>query len=419
MTAVEGDETEHHFPLLVIKRNKPLHQVRIVGHLYSKVVADLLGIHELAFILHISVALWVSRKDNILGMTTTRTTILGLLIFTALAAGMAADRGNLVVDNYGKLLLISTDGTQRVLGDSMILAALSPDGQNLAFVRDENPRAFPNSSQILSVMPTGGGTAKQITELPRGAHFGSLGWLPDGSAIVFEGKDGHLFLGDLSLNGGAPRDLGPWYQGFSVSPDGSKIVHAVNSPAMGLEVLDVASGQRTLIHKTTKVVWDAKFSPDGQWIAYQMTFRDPPKTKDDEPDCTPPTIGLRIFSIRMKTDAAVTVASAPKEWDNIKSFNWSPDSKRLTLTLGTTDCDYPGSANGVFITTLDRKSQIRASLSDMSLEPVFSPDGAAVAFVDFSDSPSKLIRYDMTTGARTLIRRATQADNSYHLLNWR
>ena len=37
---------------------------------------------------------------------------------------------------------------------------------------------------------------------------------------------------------------------------------------MGLEVLDIRSGQRTLIHRTTKVVWSAKFSPDGEWIAY-------------------------------------------------------------------------------------------------------------------------------------------------------
>jgi len=366
----------------------------------------------------ISVAVWVSRKDNIPGMSTTRTTILGFLTLTAFAAGIAADRGNLVVDNYGKLFLISTDGRQRILGDSMTLGALSPDGQNLAFIRDENPQASPNSSQILSVMPIGGGAAKQITQLPRGAHFGSLGWWPDGSAVVFEGKDGHLFLAAL-LNGGAPRDLGPWYQGFSVSPDGSKIVHAVNSPAMGLEVLDVASGQRTLIHQTRKVVWNAKYSPDGQWIAYQMTFRDPPRTKHDEPDCTPPSTGLRIYSMRKKTDAAVTVASAPKDWDNVKSFNWAPDSKRLALTLGTTDCDYPGSANGVFITTLDLKSQIRASLSDMSFEPVFSPDGASVAFLVFSDSPAKLIRYDMTTGVRTLIRQATQADNYYRLIDWK
>src|SRR5439155_27092376 len=157
------------------------------------------------------------------------------------------------------------------------------------------------------------------------------------SAIVFEGRDGHLMLAALAQSGRAPRDLGPWYQGFSVSPDGSKIVHAVNSPAMGLEVLDIASGQRTLVHKTSRVVWDAKFSPDGQWVAYQITFRDPPRTKQDEPSCAPPSIGLRIYSMRLKTDTAVTIAAAPREWDNVKSFNWSPDSKRIILTLGTTD----------------------------------------------------------------------------------
>ena len=167
---------------------------------------------------------------------------------------------------------------------------------------------------------------------------------------IYEGKDGHLFIAPLSGSGSAPQDLGPWYQGFSVSPEGSKILHAVNSPAMGLEVLDVASGKRTLIHKTAKVVWNAQFSSDGEWIAYEMTLRDPPQAKDDEPDCTPPTIGLRIYSVRMKSDIAVSIGAAPKDWNNVKSFKWSPDSKRLALTLGTTDCEnYPGSADGVFI----------------------------------------------------------------------
>lgn len=187
---------------------------------------------------------------------------------------------------------------------------------------------------------------------------------------------------------------------------------------MGLEVLDLNSGQRTLIHKTSRVVWNARFSPDGQWIAYQMTFRDPPRTRDEEPDCTPPSIELRIYSMRSKTDSALKI-SVPKEWDTVKSFNWSPDSKRLALTVGTTDCDYPGSANGVFITTLDLKSQIRASGGDMSFEPVFSPDGSALAYVDFSDSPARLVRYDITTGVRTLIRRATETDNYYQLIDWK
>jgi len=131
-------------------------------------------------------------------MRMARITILGICIVAAFAAGIAAERGNLLVDSYGKLLLIRADGTQQVIRDSIISAALSPDGQKLAFTHAENPRAVPNSSQILSVMPTEGGTAKEITRLPPGPRFGSLGWLPDGNVIVYEGKDGHLFIAPVS-----------------------------------------------------------------------------------------------------------------------------------------------------------------------------------------------------------------------------
>jgi len=348
-------------------------------------------------------------------MTIVRITLLTIF------AGIAADQGNLLVDSYGKLLLVQPDGTQSVLRDSTIMASLSPDGRRVAFTYDENPRAFPNTSQVLSVLTLAGGMPDQITKLSPGSHFGSIGWLPDGTGIIYEGRDGDLFVAPLSGTAATSRNLGHWYQGFSVSPDGAKIVHAVNSPVMGLEILDVGSGQRTLIHKTSKVVWSAKFSPDGQWIAYQITVHDPPRTADDEPDCTPPTIGLRIYSINSKKDSAVTISVAPKDWQNVKSYNWSPDSKHLALTLGTVDCDYPGEANGVFITSVDSKLQVRASLRNMSFEPVFSPDGKALAFIDFSgpDSRAELIRYELTTGVRTLIRRAPGSDNYYRLLDWK
>jgi Tol biopolymer transport system component len=127
---------------------------------------------------------------------------------------------------------------------------------------------------------------------------------------------------------------------------------------------------------------------------------------------------LRLYSMRTKADVAVRL-KAPKDWDNVKSFSWSPDSKRIALTVGTTDCDYPGSANGVFITTVDLKSQSRISDGDMSFEPLFSPDGTSVAYIDFSESPAKLMRYEIATGRRTLIRRGTEADNYYRLIDWK
>jgi len=336
--------------------------------------------------------------------------IFGVLLGTALVAGAAAGDSGLLVESYGKLMLVRPDGTERILSDSTNSAALSPDGQTLAFT---------TSSQVLSIMSVAGGPPKQMMKLPAGSHFGQIGWMKDGRSLLYEGKDGHLFVISTSQDGSIPRDLGPWYQGFSVSPDGSSVVHAVNSPVTGLEVLDISTGRRTMIHKTGKVVWNAKFSPDGQWIAYEMTFREPPRTKNDEPDCTPPSIGLRLYSMRTQADTAVTISAAPRDWNNVKSFNWSPDSKRLALTVGTTDCDYPGSANGVFMTLVDQKSQIGVSAGDMSLEPVFSPDGTALVFIDFSDSPAKLIRYDIATGNRTLFRRGSETDNFYRLLDWK
>jgi Tol biopolymer transport system component len=362
-----------------------------------------------------SIAVPVSQVDKF-RMIGIRTIALGILVTANFAAATAAGSGTLLVDTYGKLLAIGTDGATRVVTESMISAVFSRDGQNLAFTRNEDPRAT-SSAQVLSVISVNGGVATQIARVESGTHFESIGWLPDGSAIIFEGKGGHLFLAKLPFNE-APRDLGPWYQGFSISPDGLKIVHAVNAPVTGLEVLDVASGRRTLIHKTSKVVWSAQFSPDGQWIAYEMTLRDPPRATDDEPDCTPPTIGLHLYSLRADRDTAVRIA-APKDWDNVKSFSWSPDSKRLAITVGTTDCDYPGSANGVFVTSLPLRTQSKVSDGDMAFDPVFSPDGSSIAYIDFSDSPAKLIRYDIATGSRTLIRRATQTDNFYRLLDWR
>ena len=94
---------------------------------------------------------------------------------------------------------------------------------------------------------------------------------------------------------------------------------------------------------------------------------------------------------------------------------------KAILTVGTVDCDYPGSANGVFVISVDLRSQVRASSGDMSFEPVFSTDNKSLAFIDFSDPDSRaeLMRYDLASGNRTLIRRAPRSDNYYRLLDWK
>jgi Tol biopolymer transport system component len=325
-----------------------------------------------------------------------------------------AAQAHLLVESYGRLSLVAPDGRQTLLADHVNVAALSPDGRYVAFTKTD---------QALLVVAVESGQATQIVQLPQGAHFGEIGWTPDGAVVAYEaivqGRSDDLFLAPFPSQRGPARNLGHWYQGFSFSPDGSKIVHAVNGDsASGLEILDLATGQRSFVHRAQDIVWDARFSPDGRYVAYRMTVSEPDRS-DDDPDCTPPTLGLRLYSMDRQTDVPVIIRGAPENWEDVKTYEWSPDSKQIALTLGPVACDYPGDAADVFVTSVDLKFQMRLSTSGMSFEPAFSPDGLSVAFVDFSNSPARLFRYDLAGRASTLIRRATEQNNYYHLYGWR
>jgi Tol biopolymer transport system component len=73
----------------------------------------------------------------------------------------------------------------------------------------------------------------------------------------------------------------------------------------------------------------------------------------------------------------------------------------------------------VFVTTVDQKIQTKVSTSSPSVQPVFSPDGTAIAFVDSSQFPVRLFRYDLASRAQRLIRRASAQENDYQLLDWK
>lgn len=336
-----------------------------------------------------------------------------LLLVSSACSAAAGERGHLLVDSYGALLLIRPDGVQKPLANGVNRARLSPDGSLVAFT---------DSEQSLTVFRVASGARYPLVRLSAGAHFDEIGWTPDGNAVAYtsEGPGGgnRLFLASFPPAPGAVRLLGPWYQGFSFSPDGSRVVHAVNFPASGLEVLDLSTGSRELLHEAADTVWEARFSPDGRFIAYRVSVEEP-AASGEEPDCTPPTLGLRVYTLRDGRDTPISIRSAPEGWKDVKSFDWSRDSREIALTLGPTDCDYPGGEAGIFLTSLDLRSQSRLSSGRLAFEPRFSPDGTAIAYVDFSDSPARLLLYDLGSRTTRLIRRATQQDNVYRLSGWR
>jgi Tol biopolymer transport system component len=334
----------------------------------------------------------------------------------------------LVTTGDSKLLLVHPDGVQELISEEAPDAALSPDGQSLAYVvwhMREQPKGVWGCDCKLMVMNLSTHATKEIVHLPPEASFGEVGWSPDGSAIAYEfvvrekgkGKN-DLILAPFPPERGPARNLGPWYQGFSFSPDSTRIVHAVNSP-YGLEVLDIATRNRTLLHKASNVVWDAKFSPNGKFIAYRQTIEEPKTSQEDDgPDCAAPNTALHIYSVAGGSDSLVTLPNV-KAPPSVYHFAWSPDSRRIALELGTEDCDYPGDDAAVFVANLDQKSGLAISNASPAIQPVFSSDGSAVAFVDSSHFPNRLLRYDFANGSRNLIRQAEASDNSYRLLGWK
>ena len=350
--------------------------------------------------------------------------VLGCLLLGSFAAAGDRSGGKLLVENNSTLLLIATDGSQTPVPKQALAAVLSPDGKYLAFITGARPPQPGAGEQKLVVKALPAGPESEIIKLTVGSSFQHLEWMPDGKAVAYDavvqGRGDDLFVVPVLPAPGQPRKLGEWYQGSSFSPDGSRIVHAVNGPeSRGLEAVELASGKRTMVHRTKAVVWDASYSPDGKYIAYRMTVRDPPPATDEEPDCGGPTIGLWIYSFVEHNSAQVVIRAAPTDWDDVKNFAWSPDSRRIALSLGTTDCDYPGSAAGVFLTDVEQKQQLRISTSSLSVEPTFSPDGTRVAFVDVSESQSKLMLYEIGSRSLRLLSQASEQANYYTLLSWK
>jgi Tol biopolymer transport system component len=68
---------------------------------------------------------------------------------------------------------------------------------------------------------------------------------------------------------------------------------------------------------------------------------------------------------------------------------------------------------------VDQKQQFRISTSILSVEPAFSPDGTAVAFVDVSESRSKLMLYEIVSRRLRLLCQASEQANYYTLQDWK
>lgn len=234
---------------------------------------------------------------------------------------MAADKG------LADLWLWRTDGSSvRQLtthSASESSPIVSPDGKSVAFIAQRDDDKAPQ----LYVLPLGGGEARRVTSVATGVAQPM--WFPDGTKLAFLSRvwtdlatfeeqakrlkerddskskaqvwdkapvtawdvfvdDRQLHLWSVAVEGGEPQAItlgtglelsrravpleGPLYD---ISPDGAEVAFsadtdpAVNFTNMDVHVLAIGSkSARNLTPKNRASDGDAKYSPDGKWLAY-------------------------------------------------------------------------------------------------------------------------------------------------------
>jgi eukaryotic-like serine/threonine-protein kinase len=191
--------------------------------------------------------------------------------------------------------------------------ALSPDGQNLAYVA----RASPTSGNDIFLIRVGG---RNPINLTRGASPGESqpAFSPDGQSIAFrsERADGGIYV--MGATGESVRRIADFGYSPSWSPDGRRIVvstEAGNDPAARdgtaqLWVVEVQTGEKKKIYDGDAVM--PRWSPNGHRIAFWAL---------------PTGAGQRdILTIPAGGGEAVPVTSDPQvDW----SPAWAPDGKSL------------------------------------------------------------------------------------------
>jgi Tol biopolymer transport system component len=233
----------------------------------------------------------------------------------------------------------------------------------------------------LYVVPAGGGTERRLTEEPGADTLPR--WSPDGSRVVFTSdRTGRPQLWEIPAKGGRARRLRTndaiEYQS-DPSPDGKQLAFLSNLDGPErLLVQDLESGavRELARHGDGTIFGNPHWSPDGRFITYSSNYR----------------IGHHIYMVEVATGkerrlSPLTGGGCEPRFSRDGRKVVYVSRRHMSSTSRLVEHDLP---------TGDEKALV--SWPALNYDPVYSPDGAELAFASNITGRYEIYRQRLSDG---------------------
>ncbi|QYM79162.1 S9 family peptidase [Horticoccus luteus] len=196
------------------------------------------------------------------------------------------------------------------------------------------------------------------------------------------------------VGAGAGEDLFPAGDGFTFSPDGEELIYATAAESLrgetaggdgDLVAVNLRTGERRLVAKTSANGGAPRFSPDGKWLAYRAPARRDARS----------TRGQLMVHNRSTGETR----SLTPDFDRpVSEWAWAPDSAGLYFTAPD-DGRRP-----VWAVRLDGESPQRVVANGTNSALNITPDGHALVWLAQTlTQPPRVMRMARETGATTVL----------------